>query len=150
LLAVTKKNQAFGFTAPLSADSQPLAKSAQAQLVRIIGSFALVRPRSVGGSIGVLRLFKSHADAFLFTPDDTAGQVIAIRHQSEPSGDSDWTRDLERSAGSGQISNRAINASPTEFDGPALQDAMPGRNPLFLAHCRWCPQDQPESPVFGR
>ena len=84
-------------------------------------------------------LFKSHADAFLFTPDDTAGQVIAIRHQSEPSGDSDWTRDLERSAGSGHISNRAIDAAPAEFDGPALQDTMPGRNPLFVAHRLWRP-----------
>jgi len=66
LLAVTKKNQAFGFTAPLSADSQPLAKSAQAQLVRIIGSFALVRPRSVGGSIGVLAFQKSRRCVSLY------------------------------------------------------------------------------------
>jgi hypothetical protein len=72
-------------------------------------------------------LIEGDTDPLFLAPDDTAGQMIALRHQGELSRDSKRADDIKGRSGGGDIAHRAIDLS-------GFQNPLPVRNPVLIFH----------------
>jgi hypothetical protein len=79
-------------------------------------------------------LIEGDTDPLFLAPDDTTGQMIALRHQGELSRDSKRADDIEGRSGGGDIAHRAIDRAATELDLSGFQNPLPVRNPVLIFH----------------
>src|SRR6202034_888359 len=79
-------------------------------------------------------LVKGDGEALFLAPDHAAGTVSTIGLERELGRDSELARDIERSAGLGNVSDCAIDRAAAEMNAAAFQHAMPVCDPVFLVH----------------